>query len=180
MALKRFGVLFLWCSLSFGAHGGHGHVVHHGGMGSVAVGHGFHGYPASYPGYRHGYYAAVPWAFWTGYGYGYSYGPVYGYGHRFGAFAYSKTTGKFGWAANFPTQWGAQNEAMNNCSAAATDCINLMWFADTCAALATSTSDKSHYGWAWTANASIARANAQTECSKYAPDCVVKAHICSY
>ncbi len=148
-------------------------------MGSIANGHSFHGYPH---GFVHGRVYYNPYAYWngTGWGYGYGYGPIYGYQNAYGAIAYSTTTGIFGWAVRAPTLYDAQVVAANYCAQGAVDCQNLMWFANTCASISISRTDKTAVGWAWNPSPAIAQARSQAECRRYAHDCVNEGAVCSF
>jgi hypothetical protein len=176
---KLIGVFLVWSGLVLGAsHGGmsgHARPGVHPSMGSVANGHHFHGFPRGMGGVY-----VNPYAYWNGYGYSYGTGSVYGYGNSFGAVSYSPSTGIYGWATGFAALYNAQNQAALNCSASATDCRNLMWFANTCAALSISATNKSAVGWAWNTHAATAQYNAQFECGRYANDCIDQGSVCSY
>lgn len=180
---KLLGGFLLLSSLAFGTNhvtvGVNAHVGHLA-MGSVAYGHWYHGYPYgwAYP----GAYYANPYAYWNGYGYtyGYGYGPVYGYRNLYGAISYSASTGIYGWSTGRATLSQAQNDAAAWCANGADDCKNLMWFANSCAALSKSKTKKEVVGWAWNQYASVARSRAQRECSRYADDCVSEGSVCSY
>lgn len=177
------GAFLLISSLAFGTNHVTVGVNAHVGqvpMGSIAHGHWYHGYPRgwTYP----GSYYANPYAYWNGYGltYGYGYGPIYGYRNSYGAISYSPKTGLYGWVTGAPSLQRAQYDAANWCANGADDCKDLMWFANTCASISISKTNKAAVGWAWNQYASTARSRAQQECERYADDCVTEGSVCSH
>jgi hypothetical protein len=55
---------------------------------------------------------------------------------QYGAIAYSRSTGAYGYAYDFDSEARARRTALNNCARRATDCQVVMTFFDQCGALA--------------------------------------------
>lgn len=146
-------------------------------MGSLMHGHYFHGYPA---GWNIGW--GVPYGYWNGVGFQYGYIGNYNYPYyyyrwnMFGAIAYNEKTGVSGWTTNYGYQEQASKDAVGYCGQ---DCKTVMWFANACAALAVSQTDKSKAGWAWAPNVYLAQSQAKRECARRAEDCQIEIRVCT-
>ncbi|HYM62506.1 MAG TPA: DUF4189 domain-containing protein [Thermoanaerobaculia bacterium] len=80
---------------------------------------------------------------------------------RYGAIAYSKRTGHYGYSSRALSRGEAEDRALRNCEGR--DCRIEVWFRNSCGALATG-SDGYVTGWAHDTSASEARERALREC----------------
>jgi hypothetical protein len=94
------------------------------------------------------------------------------YYDSYGAIAYSPSTGYYGLAWGYETQWGAEDRALYECGF--NDC-QVMWFRNGHGALAIGFSS---WGAAWGSTPSEAQANAIDLCRSYAPT-VADANTCA-
>jgi hypothetical protein len=80
---------------------------------------------------------------------------------RYGAIAYSVRTGHYGFADNAGTRGGAERRALENCEGR--DCKVMVWFRNSCGALATGEGGRV-YGWAHDTSLREAKVNAVEHC----------------
>jgi len=80
---------------------------------------------------------------------------------RYGAIAYSRRTGHYGYADNSGSREGAERRALERCEAR--DCKVEVWFRNSCAALATGEGGLI-YGWAHDTSLREAKENATEHC----------------
>jgi uncharacterized caspase-like protein len=95
---------------------------------------------------------------------------------RFGAIAYSPSTGAQGWSYDYGSRELAEQVALANCARYARDCGVPIWFQNACGALAVGPSG---YGSGWAINQSLAEAAAVGMCSQYSPGCSVLRWVCT-
>jgi serine/threonine-protein kinase len=94
----------------------------------------------------------------------------------FGSIVYSIEARQYGWANNQPSREAAEQAAMGACRKLASDCRVLVWFRNSCGALATAS--KSHA--AETADTqSEAEAKAMKLCAKRSRHCKVTRSFCT-
>lgn len=101
-------------------------------------------------------------------------------GFLFGAIAYSPTTRAIGVASDNTTQAEAESVALQNCRASspeATDCKNVMWVRNACAALAVG--NEGGWGTDWGADRATAERKALAICAKYSSTCEVVRRVCT-
>lgn len=100
---------------------------------------------------------------------------------RFGAIAYSVSSGKFGFAFDYPSRAQAERRAIAECAkrSGGVDCATEIWFFDNCGAIALG--PKPIRGSAYAASEAMARGQALQSCrarSQGAP-CRIEASVCS-
>jgi len=94
---------------------------------------------------------------------------------KFGAIAYSSSTGRYGYSYNFADRGQAESEAVSNCGRS--DCRIKVWFKNACGALATGNRGAS--GWAWNTSKSDAVSRALRECSNRGSGCQLTSWACT-
>lgn len=94
----------------------------------------------------------------------------------FGAIAYSKATGNYGYSHNYRSREEATWEAERRCGAS--DCRWMVWFRNSCGALAVSSSGATGYSFDCSSQ-DQARRIAMQECQRRGPDCRVLCSVCS-
>jgi hypothetical protein len=80
---------------------------------------------------------------------------------EFGAIAYSRATGHYGYSSQEASRADAEDVALNHCEGR--DCRIKIWFKNSCAALATS-QDGKYTGWAHDLDLDEAKERAVEEC----------------
>jgi hypothetical protein len=104
------------------------------------------------------------------------YSAVAGAQDRYGAIAFSESSGADGWSSEHPTRHSAEQRALKECALRADDCQVVVWFHNACGALAVGT------GNAWGANGGNSRQAALTAamrtCSDSADDCKPRRWVC--
>jgi uncharacterized caspase-like protein len=95
---------------------------------------------------------------------------------RFGAIAYSPSTGAHGWSYDYATREEAERIALANCAQHARDCLVPIWFQNACGALAVGPSG---YGSGWAINQTLAESYALGICSQYSANCSVRRWVCT-
>ncbi|WP_374448774.1 DUF4189 domain-containing protein [Stella sp.] len=102
-------------------------------------------------------------------------------GRAFGAIAYSRTTGDYGYAHGQPSRARAEQVALGFCTGQrnrAADCAVLVWFWNACAALATA--GNGAFGSDHAADRGAAQQSALRICSSYGgANCRVVQTVCS-
>jgi uncharacterized caspase-like protein len=96
--------------------------------------------------------------------------------NRFGAIAYSPSTGAHGWSFDYASREEAERVAISNCSQHARDCSVPLWFQNACGALAVGPSG---YGTGWGINQSLAESYAIGVCGQYSANCSVRRWVCT-
>jgi hypothetical protein len=94
---------------------------------------------------------------------------------HYGAIAYSTNNGRYGYTYDYATQASAETDALKNCADGS--CTIVIWFKNTCAALAIG--DGFAYGVAWANDKGDAEASAMTFCSQNAKGCNIAQWICT-
>lgn len=97
-------------------------------------------------------------------------------GLRFGAIAYSRSAGAYGWSNDYPSQDAAQSLALENCRKHASDCSIVLWYSNACGALAVGSNA---YGSAWGVDQPTAEREALQRCSQLTSNCSVKRWACT-
>lgn len=94
---------------------------------------------------------------------------------RFGAIAYSKSTGRFGSSWNQSNRFSAERSAMSSCGRS--DCRVLLWFQNGCGALAVNRNG----GHAWNLGRSLYEAKLLTSnrCTSQYGGCKLICSVCS-
>ncbi len=96
--------------------------------------------------------------------------------NRFGAIAYSPSTGAHGWSYDYPSREEAERVAVANCAQHARDCNVPIWFQNACGALAVGPAG---YGSGWAINQSLAESYALGVCGQYSANCSVRRWVCT-
>ena len=79
---------------------------------------------------------------------------------RYGAIAYSKSTGQYGYSYDYSTETMAKAQALSNCGDVS--CHVYVWFRNACGALAKA--DNGDLGWGWSGSRGGAEARAIAKC----------------
>lgn len=95
--------------------------------------------------------------------------------HKFGAIAYSESSGRWGTSYNYKSRAEAEQAALNRCREA--DCAVKIWFRNACGALAVGKGNC--MGWAWARNRSEAERKALDWCRRNGEDCSVTCWACT-
>jgi Domain of unknown function (DUF4189) len=99
---------------------------------------------------------------------------------NFGAIAFSSSTEIFGFSHDFDTRGAAENRAVSECRKAggADDCQSVVWFNQTCGALASD--GDGTYGADWAATRKEAKSKAKANCQKYTgKPCAIRKSLCA-
>ena len=96
--------------------------------------------------------------------------------NRFGAIAYSPSTGSHGWSYDYASREEAERVALANCAQHARDCNVPIWFQNACGALAVGPSG---YGSGWAINQGLAEAYALGVCGQHSASCSVRRWVCT-
>ena len=95
-----------------------------------------------------------------------------------GAIAYSRTTGSYGYSFSWGSQSKAESVALQNCTKNAKDCEATVWFNHQCGAVSSDAGPTAFWGLGKTV--SQARAAAQSQCMKGGrKGCEVQVSTCS-
>jgi uncharacterized protein DUF4189 len=96
----------------------------------------------------------------------------------FGAIAYGRTSGAYGFSYSWPSRAKAENVALNNCGTHGDDCEIMVWFDRKCGAVAAGQGSSAWWGLGDTDGQ--ARAAALDKCANDGgEDCEVKVSRCS-
>jgi hypothetical protein len=95
--------------------------------------------------------------------------------HRFGAIAYSKSTGRFGSSWQVPNQFDAEERAVSACNRP--DCRPVVWFKNGCGALARARNGAIVY--AWSGSITDAKLRASNRCTAQWGSCKLICSVCS-
>lgn len=99
---------------------------------------------------------------------------------NFGAIAFSSSTEIFGFSHDFGAREAAESRAVSECRKAggAEDCESVVWFNQTCGALASD--GDGTYGADWAATRKEAESKANANCQKYTgKPCTVRKSLCA-
>jgi Domain of unknown function (DUF4189) len=99
---------------------------------------------------------------------------------NFGAIAFSSSTEIFGFSHDFTTRGAAEKRAVSECRKAggADDCESVVWFNQSCGALASD--GDGAYGSDWAATRKEARSKAKANCQKHTgKSCAVRKSLCA-
>lgn len=96
---------------------------------------------------------------------------------EFGAIAYSPRTGSYGYSHNYATRGQAERVAQRSCRAYASDCRVIVYFYNSCAALAVGRSFG--YGYGYAPGPKQSRSIALANCRANDRGCQVKRTVCS-
>jgi hypothetical protein len=101
-----------------------------------------------------------------------------GGGQVYGAIAYSKKKGVYGYSYGWNSQKKAEAVALKNCKDSGPGCKSVVWFYNSCAAVA---SDGPHVTWGQADTASAAIKDAVDKCNKtlFHGKCENKVYSCS-
>jgi hypothetical protein len=95
----------------------------------------------------------------------------------YGALAYDKTSGAFGWSDKWESKEKAEKVAIANCSKHGSNCESLIWFYNNCGAIA---ADGAILGWARSDAQATAEKDALTNCkNEGGANCKIKVAHCS-
>ena len=97
-------------------------------------------------------------------------------GDKYGALAYSKADGAWGWWADSTTQAAASQNALAKCQEHGSDCEVVLEFWNTCAAFATG---QGGWGWAHGPDENAVQQSAIGYCSEHGTGCAVKVWACT-
>ena len=97
---------------------------------------------------------------------------------KYGAIAYSRSTGGHGYSYDYSTRAAAEARAIRECrrQTKAGDCYVLVWFRNGCGALAKGSNG---YGSGWGTYKSLAKQNAIKSCSRNTYNCRVVRWVCT-
>lgn len=95
----------------------------------------------------------------------------------YGALAYSKADGAWGWWADATTQAAASKNALAKCSEHSSGCEVVLEFWNTCAAFATGSGGS--YGWAHGPDENQVQSKAVDFCSEHGSGCEVRVWACT-
>jgi serine/threonine-protein kinase len=93
---------------------------------------------------------------------------------NWGSIAYSTSTGRYGFAYDYPTQSQAINAAVERCRVR--DCKAVVWFANSCGAFA---KGDGAYGWGIGDSRAVAESKALAECRKRGGGCHIIQWTCT-
>ncbi len=96
---------------------------------------------------------------------------------RFGAIAFSPSTGAFGFSNDHPSQSDAEAGALAECRKRAGGCQSSSWFRNACGALAVG--EYGGWGTDWGNERAAAEANALNMCRRYTNNCSVLRAVCT-
>ncbi len=103
--------------------------------------------------------------------------PNTGVHERFGAIAYSPSSGAHGYSFDLSTQTGAEARALAECNSQGSGCQSVMWFRNACGALAVG-SDRG-WGSAWGTDRQAAEQKALVQCKNHSSGCSVVRWVCT-
>jgi hypothetical protein len=95
---------------------------------------------------------------------------------RYGAIAFSGSSGAEGWSYEHPTRSSAEQRALSKCALHADDCQVVIWFRNACGALAVGTGNT--WGANWGNSRQEALDAAMRTCSDSADDCTPRRWVC--
>jgi hypothetical protein len=107
---------------------------------------------------------------------GYGYSAPSNRSDRYGAIAYSKSTGAYGYSYGHYSQADAERDALARCDSPDRQVIG--WMRNAYAALAVGDAPE-QYGWGWGATRSAAEQAALAECRKRTTNCYIKRWVFS-
>lgn len=93
---------------------------------------------------------------------------------NWGAIAYSESTGRYGYVYDFASQAEAINAAVEKCRTQ--DCRAVVWFKNSCAALA---KGGTNYGYSIGETRAVAESKALAECRKRGGSCRIIQWVCT-
>ncbi|HEY5831669.1 MAG TPA: DUF4189 domain-containing protein [Hyphomicrobiaceae bacterium] len=96
--------------------------------------------------------------------------------NRFGAIAYSPSTGVHGLSNDLGSQEEAEKAALNSCAQRARDCKVPLWFRNACGALAVGPNG---FGTGWGVDQGVAESYALKSCAQYSKSCTVRRWVCT-
>lgn len=96
---------------------------------------------------------------------------------KYGAIAFSMSTGAHGWANDFGSRAAAETTALQNCRRYAGDCSVVSWFRNACGALAVGSGNA--YGTSWGSTRQLAEQLAMRECTNRAGGCGIRRWVCT-
>jgi serine/threonine-protein kinase len=94
---------------------------------------------------------------------------------RFGAIAYSASSGAWGTSYDYQTRAEAEQRALSRCAQG--DCQVRVWFRNACGALAVGRGNC--MGWGWASDKDEAQRKALNNCRQYGTGCSVKCWACT-
>lgn len=97
-------------------------------------------------------------------------------GDKYGALAYSKADGAWGWWADANNQASASSNALAKCQEHGSDCEVVLEFWNTCAAFAVG---QGGYGWAHGPDENAVQQAAIGYCDEHGSNCSVKVWACT-
>lgn len=95
---------------------------------------------------------------------------------NFGAIAFSKSTGAYGFSYDHQSRRDAEAGAMNECRSRSRGCAVAIWFKNACGSVATGPNG---WGSAWAGSRGNAEQAALVNCSKHTRNCKVLAWTCT-
>ena len=98
-------------------------------------------------------------------------------GDRYGAIAYSPSTGAYGWSYDHVSRAAAEGAALAQCNQRAGDCQVPLWFQNACGALAIG--DGGGWGTGWGTSRGLAEGYALQTCRQYTGNCSVRRWACT-
>jgi len=96
--------------------------------------------------------------------------------NRFGAIAYSATTGAQGWSYDYATREAAESAALTNCRQHAGDCAVPIWFQNACGAVA---AGPNGWGSGWGVTQALAETYALQSCAQHSTSCNILRWVCT-
>ncbi|SOE08316.1 uncharacterized protein DUF4189 [Hoeflea halophila] len=95
---------------------------------------------------------------------------------NFGAIAFSKSTGAYGYSYDHQSRQNAEAVAMNECRSRSRGCKVAIWFKNACGSVAIGPNG---WGSAWAGSRGNAERAALSNCSKHTRNCKVLAWTCT-
>ena len=96
----------------------------------------------------------------------------------YGAIAYSKNDEAYGWSNSWNSQEKAEQVALKNCTENGSGCEVLVWYYNSCGAIA---ADGANVGWGQGDSEAVAKKTALEACTKIGGKaCTVKTSACSH
>ena len=96
--------------------------------------------------------------------------------NKFGAIAYSPSTGVHGLSNDLGSQEEAEKAALSSCAQRARDCKVPLWFRNACGALAVGPNG---FGTGWGVDQGVAESYALKSCAQYSKNCTVRRWVCT-
>lgn len=98
---------------------------------------------------------------------------------NYGSIAYSPQSGASGWSYDHSTRRSAEAKALRNCKQHAADCEIVVWFVNSCGAVAVGVDNSRLYAGTWAGSRAAAERAALAACAKLGSACRIDTWTCS-